>query len=148
MKKIFLAVAGLSGVLLLSSFDNDPAINKKVLQSFHAEYGNPADARWVTYPHQDYVVFTQDNVLVRAEYDLHGNQLYALRYLDGKDLPSPVFENIKAQFPGEKIDMVTEVTNPDGMAYVIQLENKKRLTTVISDPDGNIGVEQQMLKAD
>jgi hypothetical protein len=147
MKKIFLVIASLSGVLLLSSFDNDPAVNKKVLRSFHAEYGDPTDARWITYSHQDYVVFTENNILVRAEYDLRGNQLYALRYFDAKYLPSAVSDNIAVQFPGEKIDVVTEVTNPVGMAYVIQLEDEKDLTTVVSDEDGNITVQDKMHKA-
>ncbi|HLX93824.1 MAG TPA: hypothetical protein VKR32_19205 [Puia sp.] len=147
MKKIFVAIAGLTGIIMLSSFDNNAPINKKVLQSFHAEYGNPSNARWIAYPHDDYVVFTQNNILVRAEYDLRGNQLYALRYFDAKSLPSAIFDNLEAQFPGEKIDMVTEVSDPDGMAYVIQLEDKKSLTTVVSDLDGNIAVQHQMYKA-
>ena len=147
MKKFFLVIASLSGIIALSSFDNNSAINKKVLHSFHSEYGNPPNARWTAYPNDDYVVFKQNNILVRAEYDLHGNQLYALRYFDAKHLPSSVLDNVQEQFPGKKIDNVTEVTTPNGMSYVIQLEDNKSFTTLISDIDGDIAVQNQFQKA-
>jgi hypothetical protein len=147
MKKIFLAIASLSGIILFSSFDGNTAINEKVLHSFHAEYGNPRDARWIAYPNDDYVVFKEKNILVRAEYDLHGNQLYAIRYLNANLLPEPVLDNIKDQYPREKIDVVTEVTNPNGMAYVIQLEDKNSFITLLSDTDGDIAVQNQFHRA-
>src|ERR1700689_4927803 len=80
MKKFFLVIASLSGIIALSSFDSNTPINKKVLQSFHSEYGNPSNVFWTAYPHDDYAVFKQNDILVRVEYDLHGNQLYAIRY--------------------------------------------------------------------
>jgi hypothetical protein len=146
MKKLLLAIVGLSGIIILGSFDGNPGINDKVMRAFHSEYGNPLNARWFANPQDDYVVFTQNNIVVRSEYDLQGNQLFALRYFDAKNLPSPVLNNVQGQFPNEKIDIVTEVTTPEGMAYVIQLESKNYLTTLISDMDGNIAVQSQLHK--
>jgi hypothetical protein len=147
MKKLLLAITSFSVIIILSSFDGKSGINEKVLHSFHSEYGNPLNARWIANPNSDYVVFTQDNILVRCEYDLRGNQLFALRYFDANNLPLPVLDNVQEQFPDEKINVVIEVTTPDGMAYVIQLEDKQNFTTLISDTDGNIAVQNKLQKA-
>jgi hypothetical protein len=146
MKKFFLVAALVSGVFLLSSFYDNSPVNQKVLKSFHSDFGYPDNARWSENPGDDYVSFIQNNVMVRADYDRHGDLLYSLRYFDAQLLPEDVLSSITGQFPDEKINVVTEVTTPAGKAYVIQLEDGNGWTILNSDMDGNLTITDKFNK--
>jgi hypothetical protein len=136
MKKSFLTIACISGVFLLSSFYVNAAVNEKVLRSFNSVFSTATNVQWTEYPDHYYVSFSQNDVMVRAEYDKKGNLLSSLRYYDAQHLPLNILCKVKKDYPDKNIDVVTEVSTTDGTAYIIQLQDKKGWTIVKSDING------------
>jgi hypothetical protein len=148
MKKSFLTIASICGILLLSSFyvnaapkDDNAGVNEKVLKSFHSIFSDATNVLWSQVDDHFYASFSQDNVMVRAEYDKKGNLLSSLRYYDAEHLPLNILCKVKKDYPGKSIDVVTEVTIPEGMAYIIQLQDQKGWTILRSDVNGDLTVK-------
>lgn len=144
MKKNLLAIALIAGIISLSSFTVKAEINQKVLQSFHAVFAEAKHVKWTEYPDSYYVTFTQNDILIKANYDKEGNLLSSLRYYKEQRLPLNILYKVKKEYPSKTIDMVTEVSNPDGTVYFIQLKNDKGWTTVKSDESGDMEVVDQI----
>jgi len=137
MKKNLLAIALIAGVVSLSSFTVKAEINQKVLQSFHAVFAEAKHVKWTEYPDSYYVSFTQNDVLVKANYDKDGNLLNSIRYYKEQRLPLNILYKVKKEYSGRTIDIVTEVSNNDGTAYFVQMKNDKGFIIVKSDESGN-----------
>src|SRR5580658_9697306 len=153
MKKSFLTVAALCGIFLLSSFyvsaspvDDNGTANEKVLKSFYAVFSSASNVQWSEHNDHFYVSFRQSDVLVRAEYDKKGNLLSSLRYYGEQHLPLNILCKVKKEYPGKTIDVVTEVTIPEGMAYLIQLKDDNGWTIVRSDVNGDLSVNDEFQK--
>jgi hypothetical protein len=140
MKKSFLAIACLAGILSLSSFNAKAAVNEKVLQSFNSVFASATNVKWTEYPNYYYVSFSQNDVTVRAEYDKKGNLVNSIRYYSEQHLPLNILCKIKKDYPVQSIDVVTEVSTQDGVAYIIQLQDKKGWTIVKSDASASFEV--------
>ena len=84
--------------------------------------------------------------MVRAEYDKNGNLLSSLRYYQEDHLPLNIFYKVKKEYPDKSIDVVTEVSIPEGMAYLIQLQDEKGWTIVRADVDGELSVKDSFDK--
>jgi hypothetical protein len=154
MKTKFLIIASCFGIFLLSSFcvsaapkNDDAPVNEKVLKSFHSVFNGASNVQWAETNEHFYVSFTQNDIMVRAEYDKNGNMLSSIRYYDAQHLPLNILCKVKTQYPAKSIDVVTEVSTTDGMAYLIQLQDEKGWTIVRSDMDGTLNVQDEFEKA-
>ncbi len=154
MKKNFLTIASICGIFLLSSFcvnanpaDDHSTVNEKVLKSFHSVFNGASNVQWAKYGDHFSVSFLQDQIIVRAEYDKEGNLLSSIRYYNAERLPLNILFNVKKEYANEKIDVVTEVSVPEGTAYIIQLEDDKGWTILHSDVEGNLTVKDSFDKA-
>ncbi|HLX92883.1 MAG TPA: hypothetical protein VKR32_14455 [Puia sp.] len=152
MKKSILSIASICGILLLSSFslkalpNGDAFVNDKVLKSFSTVFSNAANVQWSQIGDRYYVSFSQNDMRVRAEYDKKGEMLSSLRYYDAQHLPLNILCNVKKAYPDKSIEVVTEVSIPEGMAYVIQLQDSKGWTILRSDVNGNLNVQDEFNK--
>jgi len=154
MKTKLLIFASCCGILLLSSFmvsgspgNDDAPVNEKVLKSFHSVFNNASHVQWSETNDRFNVSFTQNDVMVRAEYDKYGNMINSIRYYDAQHLPLNILCKVKAQYATKSIDVVTEVSTVDGMAYLIQLQDEKGWTIVRSDIDGTLSLQDEFEKA-
>ncbi len=149
MKKIFLISVAICGIFLLSSSfviaapNNDAGVNEKVLKSFNSVFIDASNVQWSQYGDHFYVSFLQNDIMVRAEYDKNGNLLSSLRYYDAQHLPLNILCKVKKEYPDKNIDVVTEVSVPEGIAYLIQLQDKKGWTILKSDMNGDLTVKDQ-----
>jgi hypothetical protein len=154
MKTNFLIIASCCSILLLSSFyvnaapkKDDAPVNEKVLKSFHAVFNNASNVQWSQENDHFNVSFTQNDIMVRAEYDRYGNMLSSIRYYDAQHLPLNILCKVKMQYPAKSIDVVTEISTTDGMAYLIQLQDDKGWTILRSDVEGTLSVQDEFEKA-
>jgi hypothetical protein len=137
MKKNLLAAALIAGVISLSSFTVKAEINQKVLQSFHSVFAEAKHVKWTEYPDSYYVSFTQNDILVKANYDKDGNLLSSIRYYKEQRLPLSILYKVKKEYSSRTIDIVTEISNPEGTVYFVQLKNAKDFIIVKADESGN-----------
>jgi hypothetical protein len=146
MKKKLLITACIAGILSVSVFNAQAEISQKVLQSFHLIFANAKHVKWTEYPDHYFVSFSQNDVLIKASYDRDGNLLSTLSYYSEQYLPLNILYNVKKAYPAKTIDIVTEVSNPDGTAYFVQLRDNKGWTIVKADQSGEMEVTDKFYK--
>jgi len=153
MKKNFLTIASICGIFLLSSFcvsaatiDDAGTVNEKVLRSFNTVFADASKVQWSQSGDHFFVSFSQNDITVRAEYDKKGNLLSSLRYYDAQHLPLNILCKVKKDYPNKNIDVVTEVSIPEGIAYLIQLQDDKGWTILRSDVNGELSVKDEFEK--
>jgi len=147
MKKNFLTTACIAGFLSLSVFSARADVSEKVLKSFHSVFSKASNIKWVEYPDHYYVSFNQNDIMVRASYDLAGNLLSSIRYYKEQDLPLNILCALKKSYPSKVIDNVTEVSNQEGIVYFIMLQDDKNWIKIKSDETATFEVVEKFKKA-
>lgn len=147
MKKNFLTAACIAGFLSLSFFSAKADVSEKVLQSFHSVFSKASNIKWVEYPDHYYVSFNQNDVLIRANYDMAGNLMSSIRYYKEQHLPLNILCAVKKSYTSKTIDIVTEASNQEGIVYFIQLKDDKGWTILKSDEAANFEVVDKFKKA-
>ena len=147
MKKNFLAAACIAGFLSLSVFSAKADVSEKVLKSFHSVFSKASNIKWAEYPDHYYVSFNQNDIMVRASYDLAGNLLSSIRYYKEQHLPLNILCALKKSYASKVVDIVTEVSNQEGIVYFIQLKDDKGWTIVKSDGGATFEVVDKFKKA-
>jgi hypothetical protein len=147
MKKNFLTAACIAGFLTLSVFSAKADVSQKVLQSFHSVFAKATNIKWVEYPDHYYVSFNQNDIMIRVNYDLTGNMMNSIRYYKEQHLPLNILCEVKKSYSSKIIDIVTEVSNQDGVVYFIQLKDDKGWTILKSDETANFTVVDKFNKA-
>jgi hypothetical protein len=147
MKKKFVTIACLAGLLSVSVISVHAEISQKALQSFRSVFAEATNVKWSEYPDHYFVSFSQNDMLIKVTYDKDGNLLNSTRYYKEQRLPLNILYRVKKSYPSKKIDMVTEVSNPEGTAYFIQLKDDKNWTTIKADESGNLEVTDKFRKA-
>ena len=146
MKKNLLTAACIAGFLSLTAFTAKADINQKVLTSFRSVFSKASNVKWTEYQDHYYVSFNQNDILIKANYDMTGNIMSSIRYYKEQHLPLNILCKIKKSYPSKSVDMVTEVSNQDGTAYFIQLKDDKGWTVVKSDETGSFEVTDKFSK--
>jgi len=146
MKKNLITAACIAGFLSLTAFSAKADINQKVLTSFHSVFSKASNVKWTEYQDHYYVSFNQNDILIKANYDMAGNIMSSIRYYKEQHLPLNILCKIKKLYPSKSVDMVTEVSNQDGTAYFIQLKDNKGWTIVKSDEAASFEVTDKFSK--
>jgi hypothetical protein len=146
MKKTILTASCFAGLLSLGTFSAKADVNQKVLQSFHMVFGKATDIKWTEFQDHYYVSFNQNDVLIKANYDLAGNIVNSIRYYKEQHLPLHILCKIKEAYPSKSVHMVTEVNNENGTAYFIQLQDDKSWTVIKSDESGDFELADRYSK--
>jgi hypothetical protein len=147
MKKKLLTIACLAGILSVSVFSVQAEISQKALQSFRSVFAEATQVKWTEYPDYYFVSFKQNDMLVKASYDKEGTLLGTTRYYKELRLPLNILYKIKKAYPSKTIDIVTEISNTDGIVYFIQLKDDKGWTIIQADQSGNLEVSDKFKKA-
>src|ERR1700733_12574771 len=109
MKKKFVTIACLAGLLSVSVISVHAEISQKALQSFRSVFAEATNVKWSEYPDHYFVSFSQNDMLIKVTYDKDGNLLNSTRYYKEQRLPLNILYRVKKSYPSKKIDMVTEV---------------------------------------
>jgi len=146
MKKNLITAACIAGFLSLTAFSAKADINQKVLTSFHSVFSKASNVKWTEYQDHYYVSFKQNDILIKANYDMAGNIMSSIRYYKEQHLPLNILCKIKKLYSSKAVDMITEVNNENGTAYFIQLKDDKGWTIVKSDEAGSFEVTDKFSK--
>jgi hypothetical protein len=109
-------------------------------------FSKASNIKWVEYSDHYYVSFNQNDITIRANYDVDGNLLNSIRYYKEQHLPLNILCKIKKAYPSRTVDIVTEVSTEAGIAYFIQLKDDKGWTIIKSDEGGTFEVTDQFEK--
>ena len=148
MKKKFLTIACLAGLLSVSIFSAKAEVSQKVLQSFHAVFTQATHVMWTENTDNYYVTFNQNEMTLKISYDKEGNLLNSVRYYKEQRLPLNIMYKVKKAYPSSKIDIVTEVSTTEGTVYFINLKDDKNWTIVKSDESGELEVTEKFARLD
>ncbi len=148
MKKKFLTIACIAGILSVSVISAKAEISQKALQSFRSVFAEAKQVRWTEYPDCYYVSFLQNDMQVKVTYDKDGNLLNSTRYYKEQRLPIAVLSSVKSAYPSKKISLVTEVSSTEGTVYFIQLKDENGFTIVKSNEQGLLEVTDKFKKID
>jgi len=138
MKKSLLAFVSVFTVAVLCMSSVRAGVNEKVLQSFHRVFSDASNVAWSEFSDHFQASFRQNEMIIKVSYDKDGNMLSSMRYYKEQNLPLNVLYKVKKKYADKKIDVVTEVSNADGVSYVIQLEDEKGYTIIKSDDSGTL----------
>jgi hypothetical protein len=148
MKKKFLTIACLAGLLSVSVINAKAEVSQRVLQSFHAVFTQATHVMWTENADKYFVSFNQNDMLLKISYDKEGNLLSSVRYYKEQRLPLNIMYKVKKAYPSKKIDIVTEVSTTEGTVYFIQLKDDKNWTIVKSNESGDLEVTDKFSRID
>jgi len=142
-----MAAACMVGLFMVCILPAKAAINDKVLKSFHAVFNKANEVHWAEYADYCSVSFKQSDVIFRVNYDLDGNIINSIRYYKEQLLPLNILCKVKKAYPSKTINIVTEVSNQDGIVYMIQLKDQKEYVTLKTDKNAFLEVVERFKNA-
>jgi len=81
-----------------------------------------------------------------ACFDNAGIWLETEAEVSAKELPAPVANTLKNEFPGFKTDEISTIENPEMKGFEVALKNKKTELTVIIGAEGTILKKEEVIK--
>jgi hypothetical protein len=147
MKKTLITATCLVTLFSLSAFSVKADVNQKVLQSFRSVFARATNIKWTEFQDHYYVSFNQNDVLIKANYDLGGNITSSIRYYKEQHLPLYILCKIKKTYSSKTVHIVTEVNDENGTSYFIQLKDEKGWVIIKSDESGNFELADKFSKA-
>jgi hypothetical protein len=140
-------VAALETPLNLGAFMPDAKKNNaRAIKDFQTRFGAETEARWYVNENGFESYFVKDGYGDRACYDKKGRWLYSLIFYNEDKLPRDIRTAVKSIYFDMAITLVEEVQCPDGMVYIIHLEDKSNIKTLKVSKDGEIEIMQELTK--
>lgn len=135
MKKIIVALALV--FTISSAFAKDVTITKEVLKSFNSNFSHAKEITWTITDTYYKAAFTLNEQNVFAFFNYEGEYLGLTRYISTFQLPLNLQSNLKRHYSQKWITDLFEVTNDEGTAYYITVEDGNAKFVLQSTPGGN-----------
>lgn len=134
MKKILMALATF---VTLSAFANEGQVNAKVLHAFKTEFVYASQVEWTVEPNYYKATFDLNGQRVFAFYSKGGALMGLARNISSAQLPVDLQVDLKKEYGSFWISDLFEVSNNEGTAYYITLENADTKLILKSDDGGD-----------
>jgi len=135
MKKIMMLMAMVLTLTTTWAFTGEEAINKQALNAFKTEFASATDAAWTAGANYYEVAFTLNNQKLFAFYNSEGEFMAVTRYISSMQLPLKLQSSLKKECSTCWISDLFEISNGDGTAYYVTLENADT-KVVLKSTDG------------
>lgn len=145
MKKMILTLA--VAMSTLCSFAREVEVNSRVLNAFKSEFSSAKEVTWTAGDNYYKAVFVYNDQHVSAFYGKNGELLAMTRYISSLDLPMSLQTNLKKSYSDYWISDLFEVSNNDGTAYYITVEDADSKIVLKSDGTSGWEVFQKSTKA-
>lgn len=124
MKKLIIMILFINPLFSFST--NDPQnIPEKSLNTFEQMFKNAENVTWINNKLFTNVSFNINGQLAKATFDHSGNLIQVLKYYKAKDLAPFIYYKIVERYPQRAIFGITEVSDKNGIVYVIVLKDEK-----------------------
>jgi len=124
------------------------SLNRKVMKQFALRFNgrNIREEQWSYVSGGVEVTFIENNLPEMASFDDNGKWLFTISYLDEKQVPPKVREQIKSSFRSYRIFGVEAIAGPNTTVFLAHIQNAKSWKTLRIHND-NIVIEQDLAKA-
>ena len=139
-------------IITISSFAAEVKVSSGVLNAFEKDFTNATEVTWTearTSEGRDYykASFVFNDQHVNAFYSTEGQLMGMTRFISSLDLPITLLTNLKKGYVNYWISDLFEVSNSDGTAYYITVENADAKIVLKSTSGGSWKVYQKNTKA-
>ena len=132
MKKILIAVAVFLTITTGTAFANTTEVNPKVIKAFNTAFVSVDDVTWTTGSDFYKASFIYNSKYVYAYYFLDGKFLGLTRLMATSELPLILQTKIKKNYADKWVTDLFEVSNADGTAYYLTVEDAENVMIVKS----------------
>lgn len=133
MKKILLAVVMMISVGITSVLAGEEKVAPGVLKAFKTEFGNATEVSWIATDSYYRAAFTLSGQKVFAYYAINGDFIGLARYISPLQLPIHLLADLKNNHAGYWVSDLFEMSDNEGTAYYITLENADTTVKLKSD---------------
>jgi hypothetical protein len=131
MKKMILTLA--VALSTLCSFAGEGKVNSRVLNAFNSEFNGAKDVTWTAGANYFRAAFVYNDQHVSAFYSAEGDMMAMTRHITSLDLPMSLQTSLKKCYSNYWISDLFELSNDEGTAYYITLENADSKIVLKSD---------------
>jgi hypothetical protein len=121
-------------------------ISAKAVRDFQVRFGNNVNVTWYSDKNGFVSYFVKDGFGERAYYDKKGNWQYSLLFYDEDKLPQDIRTTVRSTYFDLAITLVEEVQTPDGIGYIVHLEDKSSLINLKVSREGEMEIMQKFIK--
>jgi post-segregation antitoxin (ccd killing protein) len=132
MKSFFLLLFALATFSSFKATAQDINIAAAVTTSFHASFKNATDVAWSQTGSHYKATFHLNGQYATAFYDQHGTLLGVTRNISAVQLPVTLQASLKASYEDCWISDLFELSDNNGTAYYVTLENNDSKITLKS----------------
>ncbi|RYY61314.1 MAG: hypothetical protein EOO05_06780 [Chitinophagaceae bacterium] len=143
MKKIILLLLVVASVPALAA----DSLGTKLADKFSAAFPQAKNVKWYTEGENTAVYYENEGITSHIWYDAQGEVLKTRRYYSEKDLTPFMKVKVNQRYPGKEIHGITEISNRDGLFYVITLEDQKNWIQARFESTGESSLIQKMKKS-
>lgn len=129
------------------SADPQPT-NKKVVKTFKQVFKNAENVQWADANQLYEASFISGTVRVTALFNQKGDLVRTIRYYKENELPSNILFRIKKKYHFQQVWGVTEVSNADGINYLITLKDDAYWYHVKAGGQGEIALQSKTQRGD
>lgn len=137
MKNLLIFTVLFSMAFLAACGQKNPPENIK--QEFSKKFTDAKSIKWGSEESTEWEAeFKINGKEMTASFDATGKWMETEMELSVKDLPAPVANTLKSEFPGLKIKECSTIENPELQGFEVALKGKKTELTVIFGSDGSV----------
>jgi hypothetical protein len=122
-------------------------VNAKALKDFKIRFGNAMDAKWFEVPNGFISYFRNSESESRVIYNKKGRWQYTLKSYQEDKLPKEIRALVKSTYYDYKITIVEEITVPDGMNYIVHLEDETTIKNLRVTQEGDMDILTDFTKS-
>ena len=119
-------------------------IYAKAIKDFEVRFNHINNAMWFADKDGYEAYFMQEGFGNRVFYDKKGHWKYSLIFSNEFKLPTDFRAAIKSNYLDMDIKQVEEVQNPDGIAYIIVLQDKSSIKVLKISQEGEVKILQDL----
>ena len=112
------------------AFENLKALNAKMYKDFSKHFATANNITTFKDNENYSIACNVDGVKTRVNYFKNGRWASTLRMLEANQIPSNLYDDVAAAYPGYKITRGKEIFVGPKAAYLVDIENDRRFKTV------------------
>jgi len=147
MKRILTILAVMLTISLSSFAKGDEKVSPAVLEAFKTSFKQATEVDWTVKENMYKAQFNLEGQYITAYYDVEGKMVAMTRNISTSQLPISLQTSLRNQIDGLWITELFEVSNEEGTAYYVTLENSDTKQVLKASANGDWNNFQKQRKS-